>query len=131
MWYEALENNFFLLNLYDDVPKLIDVRISELNIKDEGNRISLVFDMPNYVDNPPKKWTKLEYNTTIVQVDFFGIKKLNILSFVNSYRGNIIIKKENNLIITQINGSTEININAEAGIIQSITGYIKENLEMN
>lgn len=60
MWYESLERNNFLVSLYEKVPELKEVRISEINIHDEGRIVAVKFDMPYYAERPPKSgWNKV------------------------------------------------------------------------
>jgi Immunity protein 50 len=64
MWYEFIDKNRFLLNLYNSVPSLLNVDIQQLNISDIGDRVTLKFNMPYYADNPPKKWIDANYNNS-------------------------------------------------------------------
>ena len=70
MWHESLDKNVFISNLYNEIPELKNVRIAQIKIVDEGDRVTLVFDMPYFADKPPKKWIDAGYNTTIVYLDF-------------------------------------------------------------
>ncbi|MBD3231048.1 hypothetical protein GF322_00105 [Candidatus Dependentiae bacterium] len=78
MWCNFLENNFFIKELYKKIPELNNVRISEINVHDEGHRISIVFELPYYPDNPPQKWVNAKYNTAYVQIDFDALHRLYI-----------------------------------------------------
>lgn len=74
MWYENLEGNcFFLKTLYKEVPKLENIRIEGIYIKEEGRKATLHFDMPFYADHPPEKWTELGYNSISLEIDVFDI----------------------------------------------------------
>lgn len=128
MWYNCVDNNKFLLSLYESVPMLVDIQITKLSISDSGNRITIVFKMPYYPDFQPKKWKQRGYNSVVVELDFFAISELKISSNANYYIGNIEIKKgKNEMINIVIEGNIEVKFNAEAGIIQSIEGYILGN----
>lgn len=127
MWYNCLDNNKFLLILYESVPKLADVQISKLAISDSGNRITIAFKMPTYPDFPSKKWKERNYNAVIVELDFFAISGLKISTNTNYYTGNIEIKKaDNQLIDIEISGNINVQFSAEAGLIQSVEGYISK-----
>lgn len=127
MWHENLEKNMFLTNLYTEIPQLINVRIAQIKIVDEGDRMSVVFDMPHFADKPPKKWLGLGYNTAIVQLDFFDVREVMLKSNVNSYRGSIEISKDKDGIVTiDISGSVEAKIKAGIGMVQSIEGYCNQ-----
>lgn len=127
MWYENLEGNcFFLKTLYKEVPKLENIRIEGIYIKEEGRKATLHFDMPFYADHPPEKWTELGYNSISLEIDFFNIYYLEMKTWSDTYRGNIeIIKINQELIEIHITGEIIAKIKAEVGLIQSINGYIR------
>ncbi|MDQ0271295.1 Imm50 family immunity protein [Cytobacillus purgationiresistens] len=127
MWYEALERNNFLVNLYNKLPELEDVRISEINIHDEGRIVAIRFDMPRYAERPPEKWEDLGNNTVCVRVDLSAVKEITLNSGSSDYKGNIeIFKNDPESIIVKITGTVNALIKAESGFIQSVTGYFNE-----
>ncbi|PEA80730.1 Imm50 family immunity protein [Bacillus pseudomycoides] len=125
MWYSNLEGNRFISNLYNEAPSLLDVRIVAVKIEDEGKKISIHFNIPKFADNPPKKWKDSNYNTVFVQLDFFDIQELTLKSSIDKYRGdiNIELDKDGKFSIN-ISGSVCMNLKADYGIIQSVSGYI-------
>jgi len=127
MWCDFLERNNFLVSLYNELPELKDVRISEINIHDEGRIASISFDMPYYAERPPKKWQNLGDNTVSVRVDFSAVQEILLTSSSFDYKGDIeIFKDESELIIIRIIGTVNALLKAESGFIQSVTGYTKE-----
>jgi len=129
MWCDNLANTIFLRKLYKEVPALEDVRIASVVAGDEGNRISVVFDMPKYADHPPEKWEGC--NTAIVETDFCGITKFHINTTSNTYRGDIRIEKNaEGLLEVSVKGNLELDITAEFGMIQNVRAYLmrEENL---
>lgn len=127
MWHEIVEKNTFITNLYTEVPQLVDVRISQIKIHDEGDRVSLIFDMPYFADKPPKKWVTLGHNTVIVQLDFFDIREIMIKSNSNKYRGSIeLVKDIDGTILITVTGTIGAKIKAAIGMIQSIDGYCNQ-----
>jgi len=125
MWYDILSDNVFIKKLYNKVPELTDVRIFEMNIQNEGNKISITFDLPYYADYPPQKWINLKHNTVIVRVDFFLIHELNMqASSYDFFRGNIeMFLDENKLVNVKISGSLKANFIANSGLIQYVKAY--------
>lgn len=124
MWYEFIDKNKFLLKLYNSIPLLLNVDIQQLDLSDYGSRITLKFNMPNYADNPPKKWIDANYNTAMIQLDFFCVRKINFKSSDRKYYGNIEIYKDiDSFIYLDIQGSIELHLIAEACVLQSIEGY--------
>lgn len=128
MWHNNLDKNHFIMKLYDNVPSIIDIRIAEIKIHNEGDTISLIFDMPLFADHPPKKWIDAKYNTVIVRIDLFDVEAMELKSYNKTYRGDINITKEKDNIIVNIEGSIKGRIIASAGIIQSVEAYCNESL---
>ena len=125
MWHKVLERNQFISSLYHEVPKLINVRIVGIKITDEGRRVSLHFNMPKFADNPPAKWRKSGYNAVFVELDFFDIQELKVSYSKENLMGNIILEKnEQDKFIVRISGAVNMELVADIGIIQTVSGYI-------
>lgn len=39
MWYDLLDNNIYITKLYNKVPNLVDIKINEMNILEEGDKV--------------------------------------------------------------------------------------------
>jgi len=122
MWYECLHDNFFIKQLYNKIPELIDVSINKINITREGYYLSICFDLP-YVDKPPKKWLNNNYNIVIVEVEFCSIKKVMLQAESYDYlKGNVdIFLDSNQLIHMNISGNITALVVATGGAIKKIT----------
>ena len=124
MWSDCLNKNMFLVSLYDEMPLLKNVRITQFRVSCDGNRVELVFDMPVYAYNPPKKWQEHNCNVVIVQIDFGVIKKLDFNLESTRFIGDIdIYFDENELINLKIRGDIEVNLLAEIAFVQKVEGY--------
>lgn len=129
MWHKFLEKNQFISNLYHVVPGLINVRIVAINITDEGRRVSINFNMPKFADNVPSKWSNLGYNTIFVELDFFDVQELNVSYCKESMKGTVNIEKnDEDKFKVNISGVVNMNLVADIGMIQSVSGYI-DNLQ--
>ena len=128
MWYDLLDNNIYITKLYNKVPNLVDIKINEMNILEEGDKVRIVFDLSSYADNHPKKWIQSEYNTTVVEIDLFEIQEINMFSMSkNIYKSDINIWRDNdNYINVDIKGRFNVSIKAIVGMIQSISGYCNQ-----
>ena len=125
MWYEGLERNFFISKLYSQIPELVNVRIYSLKILDEGDRITLSFDMPLYADKPPEKWVNQGYNKVFVEIDFFDVHELWFKSDERRYRGDVkIVQDTGGMFTVEINGTVQAKIKASVGVLQSVNGYL-------
>lgn len=125
MWHELLDNNIFITKLYNQVPDLINIRIDQINILDECDKVSIFFDLPEYADNPPLKWIQSKYSSVVVNIDLFEIHEISMFyKFANADVSNISIYiDENNYINFNVTGQFNATIKAVAGMIQEIGGY--------
>ncbi|MBA2175388.1 hypothetical protein H0266_10830 [Halobacillus locisalis] len=128
IWYENLDKNNFLIRLYEEVPKILNVRFSNVRIEDEGQMVCFSFDMPRFADNPPAKWKELEDNTVHVEVSFSAVEKLTLKGLKEDYIGDLAIDIDNSgLVNAKITGTFDLSIIAEYGFIDSVSGYKKLN----
>lgn len=127
MWYENLENSKFIKSLYINVPQIVNVRIAKLEVLDEGNRVSISFDMPCYPDKIPKKWENEDYNTVFISLDFFSIHHISMNSSSSCYIGSLDVQeKEDGLLAISIKGTLNLEVIAESGLVQSVRGYYND-----
>lgn len=124
MWYEYIDNITFLKKLYNQIPELVNVQINKISLTDEGRKVVIVFDMPNFVDNIPEKWNNLGYNSLCIEFNFWNINDFQ-MSYDNSLMvGNISIVKKNDCIHVFVKGKVNCHFKAEDAMIQKVTGYI-------
>jgi len=130
MWHEHLRDNYFISQLYDEVPELINTEIMNIQINREGEKVTVSFKMPKYADNPPEKWS-LSNNTIIVELDFSEIEELSLTYNSKEFlSGDIKIESnDNGLLDVSISGTVDLNFRADIGVIQSVEGIIVGNLE--
>lgn len=63
MWYDCLGRTDFLKHLYNKIPELKSVFIENFSVTYYGWTVSIVFDMPRWVDVIPEKWKSQGYNS--------------------------------------------------------------------
>lgn len=125
MWYENLDKNFFLKSLYNQIPDLKSVRIEKIELDRGGEDVSLVFDLPIYPTNIPKKWESRLNDTVSVEVDFNIINSFKLEINSGYMYGDIEIKLEDDMIQVIISGNVNCSFKAEYAFIQKITSYKK------
>ena len=125
MWYDNLDKNFFLKSLYDEIPDLKSVRIETIELDRGGEDVSLVFDLPTYPTNIPKKWESRLNDTVSVEVDFNIINSFKLEINSGYMYGDIEIKLEDDMIQVIISGNVNCSFKAEYAFIQKITSYKK------
>ena len=89
MWYDGIDRNTFIKQIYTKVPELLNVRIDAISLKRDGTEVSVVFDMPVYPDNPPEKWNG--NNTVSIEISFFVISEFKLEMKDRYMYGNIDI----------------------------------------
>lgn len=125
MWYENLDKNFFLKSLYNQIPDLKSVRIEKIELDRGGEDVSLVFDLPIYPTNIPKKWESRLNDTVSVEVDFNIINSFKLEINSGYMYGDIEIELEDDMIQVIISGNVNCSYKAEYAFIQKITSYKK------
>ena len=125
MWYENLDKNSFLKSLYNQIPDLKSVRIEKIELDRGGEDVSLVFDLPIYPTNIPKKWESRLNDTVSVEVDFNIINSFKLEINSGYMYGDIEIELEDDMIEVIISGNVNCSYKAEYAFIQKITSYKK------
>lgn len=125
MWYEYLSHNEFVKQLYNAVPQLKNVIIEEFIVSYYGRSIKVLFDMPKWIDNAPKKWELKKYNSIMVELDFWDVSNLTF-TLGKTKKNDIVINniddKKIEIIMT---GGINAEFVADGGIIQKIEGYVR------
>jgi len=131
MWHKHLDNNYFISQLYDEVPEIINTEIINIQINHEGEEFTISFMMPRYADNPPKKWELSNNNSIIIELDFSEVEELSLTyNSKELLSGDIKIElNDNGLLDINISGTVDLTFKAYAGYIQSVKGIIVDTLE--
>src|SRR5690625_439171 len=131
MWHKHLDNNYIISKLYDEVPEIINTEILHIQVNHEGDKLTILFMMPKYADNPPEKWNSLSYNSAIVELDFYEVEELSLTYNGKEFMsGDIKIElNDNELLDVSISGTVDVSFKAYAGLIQFVKGGIIDTLE--
>ena len=125
MWYNYLLNNTFIKKLYNEVPELKGIIIENFEVLYYGRTIKIIFELPKWVDVVPKKWELKEYNSVMVEIDFWDVQSMNLdLGKGKNNDVNINILDEQKIEVI-MEGGINAKFIAEAGIIQKVEGYVK------
>src|SRR5690625_1154907 len=116
MWHKHLDNNYFISQLYDEVPEIINTEILKIQINREGQMLTVAFTMPKYADNPPKKWNLSDYNSIIVELDFSVIEELSLTyNSIELLAGDLKFDSNDNVLLdVSISENIDISIKAHA-----------------
>lgn len=124
MWYDYLEENFFIKKIFKIVPDLKSITILDVHFDLASSRLKIFIKMSKFVDYPPKKWGKPGLYTFYIELSFYNISNIHFFEYNNMKKSsNIQITMENELIRFSSMGTIDMDFNAEAGVIQSIKIY--------
>lgn len=123
MWVEYIKNTKFLMQLFNDAPKLNNIEIEQFNINYYGREIKIIFRLPKLIDEIPLKWRMNNYNAALIEVDFWDITHL-VMSMDKNKKSNISIKKNGDILIVEIKGGINVKFSTVGGYIQNVSGYI-------
>lgn len=129
MWNEYVTNNYFLKKLYNKIPPLENIIIRDISIRNifgSANDLEIEFEMPNFVDNVPEKWKKLNYNGIYIELDFYDIMDISIETKQNFNYSSIEINKIEDIYQVELKGKLCLHFKTEIeGYIQYIKGMKK------
>ncbi len=133
MWNEYVTNTYFLKKLYNKIPPLENIVIKDIIIEriwGTANNLNIEFEMPNFVDNVPEKWKKLNYDSVYIELDFCDVMDIFMETKQNFNSSSIEINKIDNIYQVELNGKLCLHFKTEIeGYIQYIRGrYIKSPL---
>lgn len=125
MWSKFLENKEPLEKTYGNLS-LAPLIILRLSLDENSVLLRIEADLPEFPQNPPKKWFDKKANTVQVCLDFIECEKIKILEF--SRNNNAILKikmtKSDNLDF-KIKGENNFLISGKCRwlYLQSISAY--------
>ena len=79
-WLNAVSNPESVATLYDDVPELLDVVLSEFHADLTGTIRLAILNLP-FPKFPPERWQRDGKNAVILRLDVFGVNSLALLAW--------------------------------------------------
>ncbi|WP_289147490.1 Imm50 family immunity protein [uncultured Megamonas sp.] len=129
MWDEYMRNNYFLKKLYNKIPPLENIIIRDIIIEriwGSENDLKIEFEMPNFVDNIPEKWKRLNYNGIYIRLDFYNTMDISMETKQNFNYSSIKINKIDDIYQVELNGKLCLHFKTKrTGYIQYIKGIKK------
>ncbi len=127
IWYDCLEEEYFLGSIYDVMPELTDVRINKLELDSQMRDVNIIFEMPRYCDKEPLKWQEGKFNTIVVNLHCCVIRGLMVSLDETKHTNCIDIKRVNeNQLQVKSKGNINMEFDAEVVMIAKVSGYQKE-----
>ena len=92
-WYQLAHNPQAIVQLYTSAPSLRRVELMELVLHRDGSRLHLRGNLTQFPDKPPPRWLRDGVNTVHIQLDFWGLKSLQIVGWSTDNVVDIHIEK--------------------------------------
>lgn len=123
-WYELAENPQVIAELYNEVPQLQAIDLMEVILQD-GAKMTLNADLPQYPEKPPVHWVEAGYNTAYIRLEFCGLESLQITQWSTENLVDAHIEAITEGLISLKVVSPQCNIQAHAHSLKiiSIRGY--------
>ena len=122
MWVKYIENTKFLMQLFNDVPELNDIEIEQFNINFYGRKINIIIRLPQLIDEIPVKWKQNNFNAALIEIDFWDVTQF-VMSMDNYKKSKIIINKDDDILVVEIQGGINARFSTVGGYIQNVSGY--------
>lgn len=128
-WIDLTRNPKSITHLYNVVPELKQVEVSQISLNPDGPMLKINIDLPIYADHVPQRWGT-HPNTVCAEIDFWCIDNLIINGFTRMPILNFQFERENEYIAVVASGEKcSINFTCNDIFIQRVTGYHNENRE--
>ena len=82
MWYDYLEENFFIKKIFKIVPDLKSITILDVHFDLASSRLKIFIKMSKFVDYPPKKWGKPGLYTFYIELSFYNISNIHFFEYL-------------------------------------------------
>ncbi|WNG21441.1 hypothetical protein F0U63_47125 [Cystobacter fuscus] len=128
-WVDLLDKTVFLRNLYPVAPSLRKVRVLEVGLlADDGDTVSIRFDLTDFPAAPPLKWIKACANTAQVRLLCIGVLDLELRGWTSNIIADIDIARseEKGLIVTASAEGVRFRGVFEFIWVDSVSGYMQE-----
>jgi hypothetical protein len=78
-WIDMLDDPRSVRAIYgEEYPSLDRVVLHEIRAHRDGPRVTLVVDLPDFPEMPPKKWVAQQFNTVQIELTVSGVSYLTI-----------------------------------------------------
>ncbi len=124
-WLNILENSKFLTSVYSKEPSLSQVRLHEVFLHEDGPRLSLRFDFPEYPDRPTRDWIVRGYNRLQIVIVLVEISEVSIHKWHRDNIGSLVLRKTIEGVNVQFLGvSTQtIQCTAKNAVVERLSAY--------
>ena len=126
-WYHQCENPQAVESIYSSAPALERWMLREVTLHEDGPRISLRADLPDFPDRPPQRWHP-EFTVAQVTVNLVGVRDLSFVGWSANNEGVFALSREapGTLRFAFDGGSTHLRGSCIMAQVSKISGYATE-----
>ena len=123
-WIDHLNNKLPIKSIYSLAPSLVNVRLHEVRLHQDGPRVSLRLDLNEFPDNPPRKWVAGKFNRAQLTLVLIGIDDFQMTGWNLNNIGELMIDGCSVGIHLKFSGPClGINCTAQFVEVEKISGY--------
>jgi hypothetical protein len=123
-WTELLRNAKPIEFVYSVTPPLKGVRMYEIRLHQDGPCISLRFDLSQFPDPPPQKWSEGHFNTAQLTLVLIDVRDVQIDGWGLDNIGDIDLKEANaGVQFSFTSSSSRVLCHAQFVDIEKLSGY--------
>jgi len=107
----------------ENLPKLTGIVVSKLNLDYNGTEAKISLLLPNFPENPPKKWLQNAYNAVSMEMSLSVLEHIQINRWTRSNQIDLLIEKKDELIYLLAKGEADFVLAGKFLQVNSIVGY--------
>lgn len=126
-WIEVLDDARNVEAIYGDkVPSLRRVVLHEIRVHRDGPRVTLVIDLPDFPDRPPRKWAMQGFNTVQIALVMDGVVDLTMDGLSVDSVIDIDLAKISGEVhmTTSEDSTTHVVVRSGSAFVGSISAYL-------
>jgi hypothetical protein len=132
-WYQCADNPQAVSHLYSEVPPLHAVELVQIVLHEDGPRIELRGNLPQFPDAPPARWGLLKYNKVQLRLDFWIVDSIKIEGWTTHNIIDIEIEKNSvgHILLNAKGPGCNVELGCRFFKIAGVSGYATTELEVD
>lgn len=128
MWTERLIDSRSITSIFGaHAPSLARVTLHELALHRDGPRAIVRFDLPEYPDQPPKKWAAQRFNVVQLQLALDSLEHVEVSGWPRNTPADLDLSQPDELVHLHASGPhVSMTIRCHYASIATISAYRSE-----
>jgi len=124
-WLDVLDESQGIRAIFgDDLPTLRSISLHELCLHRDGPRAVLRFDLSQFPQAPPRKWSSQGFNTVQLQLMLVDVQDVSVTAWSNESVVDLSLESAGEFVVaTTVSGPARITIRARTATVTSISAY--------